>query len=106
MSDTKAAFAERTKRSLKDFLNRYIEDYGYKYIHKVLQFFTTLNSRRNSSIDMEPIPQRIPTLCRFFSVNLYENIRNLHSKLVIECESQSMTCLFAKVIGRSLHEKI
>ena len=47
MSDTKAAFAERTKRSLKDFLNRYMEHYGYKYIHKVLQFFTTLNSGRN-----------------------------------------------------------
>ena len=25
-----------------------------KYIHKVLQFITTLNSRRNSSIDMRP----------------------------------------------------
>ena len=31
-----------------------MEDYGYKYIHKLPQFITTLNSRRNSSIDMRP----------------------------------------------------
>ena len=54
MSETKAAFAERTKRSLKNILHRYMEDFGYKYIHKLPQFITTLNSRRNSSIDMRP----------------------------------------------------
>ena len=54
MSETKAAFAERTKRSLKKILYRYMEDYGYKYIHKLPQFITTLKSRRNSSIDMRP----------------------------------------------------
>ena len=94
MSETKAAFAERTIRSLKNILYRYMEDFGYKYIHKLPQFVTTLNSRTNSS-----------TLCLFFTVNLNENSRNLHSKLVTECESQSMTCLFAKVTSRSLHEK-
>ena len=31
-----------------------MEDFGNKYIHKLLQFFTTLSSRRNSSIDMRP----------------------------------------------------
>ena len=31
-----------------------MEDFGYKYIHKLPQFITTLNSRRNSSIDMGP----------------------------------------------------
>ena len=31
-----------------------MEDYGYNYIHKLPQFITTLNSRRNSSIDMRP----------------------------------------------------
>ena len=36
MSETKAAFAERTTRPLKNFLYRYREDYGYKYIHKPL----------------------------------------------------------------------
>ena len=54
MNETKAAFAERTIRSLKNILYRYMEDYRYKYIHKQPQFITTLNSRRNSSIDMRP----------------------------------------------------
>ena len=54
MSEIKAAFAERTIRSLKNILYRYMEDYGYKYIHRLPQFITTLNSRRNRSIDMRP----------------------------------------------------
>ena len=53
-SETKAAFAERTILSLKNILYHYMEDFGYKYIHKLPQFITTLNSRRNSSIDMRP----------------------------------------------------
>ena len=55
MSETKAAFAERTIRSLKNILYRYMEDNGYKYIHKLTQFVTTLNSRRNCSIDLIPM---------------------------------------------------
>ena len=31
-----------------------MEDFGYKYIHKLPQFITTLNSGRNRSIDMRP----------------------------------------------------
>ena len=54
MSETKAAFAECTIRSFKNILYRYMEDYGYKYLHKIPPFNTTLNSRRNSSIDMRP----------------------------------------------------
>ena len=54
MSETKAAFAERTIRSLKNILHQYMEDFGYEYIHKLPQFITTLNSRRNSSIDIRP----------------------------------------------------
>ena len=54
MSETKAAFAERTIRSLKKILYRYMEDNGYNYIHKLIQFLTTLNSRRNCSIDLIP----------------------------------------------------
>ena len=45
MSETKAAFAERTIRSLKNILYRSMEDNGYKYNHKLTQFGTTLNSR-------------------------------------------------------------
>ena len=54
MSETKAAFAERTIRSLKNILYRYMQDYGYKYIHKIPQFIATMNSRNNRSIDMKP----------------------------------------------------
>ena len=54
MSETKAAFAERTIRLFKNILYRYMEDYGYKYIHKLPQFIATLNCRRKSSIDMRP----------------------------------------------------
>ena len=54
MSETKAVFAERTIRSLKNILYRYMEDFGYKYIQKLPQFISTLNSRRNSSIDLRP----------------------------------------------------
>ena len=54
MSETKAAFAERTIRSLKNILYRYMEDNGDKYIHKLTQFVTTLSSRRNCSIDLIP----------------------------------------------------
>ena len=31
-----------------------MEDDGYKYIHKLTQFVTTLNSRRNCAIDLIP----------------------------------------------------
>ena len=54
MSETKAAFAERTIRSLKNVLYGYMADFGYKYKHKLPQFITNLNSRRNSLIDMRP----------------------------------------------------
>ena len=54
MSETKAAFAERTIQSLKNILYRYMEDIGYKCIHKLNHFVTTLKSRRNCSIDLIP----------------------------------------------------
>ena len=54
MSETKAGFVERTIRSLKNILYRYMEDNRYKCIHKLTQFDTTLNSRRNCSIDLIP----------------------------------------------------
>ena len=54
MSETKAAFAERRIRSLENILYRYMEDYGYKYIHELPQFIATMNSRNNRSIDMKP----------------------------------------------------
>ena len=73
MSETKAAFAERTTRSLKNILYRYMEEFGYKYIHKLPQFITTLNSRRNSSIDMKP---NILKNCDFMSIFYSEPLRD------------------------------
>ena len=54
MNETKAALAERTIRSLKNILYSYMEDYGYKFIHKSPQFIATMNSRNNRSTDMKP----------------------------------------------------
>ena len=72
MSETKAAFAERTIRSLKNILYRYMEDFGYKYTHKLPQFITTLNSRRNSSIDMRPNTVKN---CDFMSILYSKTLR-------------------------------
>ena len=72
MSETKAAFAERTIRSLKNILYRYMEDFGYKYIHKLPQFITTLNSGRNSSIDLRPNTVKN---CDFLSILYCEPLR-------------------------------
>ena len=65
MSETKVAFAERTIRSLKNILYRYMEDFGFKYIHEMRQFMNTSNSRRNSSIDMRPSTVK---KCNFMSI--------------------------------------
>ena len=46
MRETKAAFAGRTIRSLKNIQYRYLEDYGYRYILKLSQKSTTLNYRK------------------------------------------------------------
>ena len=45
MSETQAAFAERTLRSVKNTRYRYMEPYGCKYIHKLSQFVGTLLSK-------------------------------------------------------------
>ena len=66
MSATKAAFDERTIRSLKNILYRYMKVFGYKYIHKLPQFITTLNSRRKNSIDMRR-PSTVKN-CDFMSI--------------------------------------
>ena len=59
MSWSKAAFAERTKRSLKKKLYCYMEDNRYKYIHKLTLFVTTLNYRTYCSIDLIPKSAKI-----------------------------------------------
>ena len=52
MSETRAALAERTKRSLQNELYRHMEDNGYKYNLKKTHIIPTPNSRRNCSKDL------------------------------------------------------
>ena len=54
LSETKAAFAERTIRVLKLTLYRYMEYYAYEYIRKLFQFVIILNLRNNCLIDLIP----------------------------------------------------
>ena len=49
MSETRAALAERTLRSLKNMLYRYLEVYGNEYFHKLSQFVTTMSSSRKTA---------------------------------------------------------
>ena len=65
MSETKAAFAEGTIRSLKKILSHYMKENGYKYIHILTQFVTTLNFTRICSIDV--IPKNV-TISDFLSI--------------------------------------
>ena len=58
MSETKAVFAKRTIRSLKNILYRHMEDYGYKYNHKLPPFVATMNSRNNRSMKHETQPRQ------------------------------------------------
>ena len=72
MSEAKAAFAERTIRTLKNIFYRYMEGFRYKYIHKLPQFITNLNSRRNSSIDTRP---KTVKNCDFLSILYSRSLR-------------------------------
>ena len=81
MSEIKAAFAERTIRSLKNILYCYMEDNGYKYIHKVTQIVTTLNSRRNRSIDLIPKNVKNSDFFPFCTANHYENLEKPQFKI-------------------------
>ena len=105
MSETKAAFAERTIRSLKNILYRYMEDFGYKYIQKLPQFMATLNSRRNSSIDMRPNTVKN---CDFMSILYSKPLREFKKptfKIGDRVRISKYDLPFAKVISHSLHEK-
>ena len=49
-----------------------MENFGCKYVHKLPQFITTLNSRRNSSIDMRPNTVKN---CDFMSILYSKSLR-------------------------------
>ena len=81
LSETKAVFAKRKIRSLKNILYRYMEDYGHKYIHKLSQFVTTLHCRKICTVDLRSKISSIPTFCRFFAASHYENLKKLKYKI-------------------------
>ena len=105
MSETKAAFAERTIRSLKNILYRHMEDNGYKYVHKLTQFVTTLNSGRNCSIDLIPKNVKNSDFCSFCTAGHYKNLENPSLKLETEFASRSMTHPSGRGISHSLQKK-
>ena len=80
MSETKAAFAERTIRSLEKTPYRYMEDNGYQYIQKLSQFITTLNSRKSCSKDLLPKISWIPIFCPLSTGSQYEIIEKTKFK--------------------------
>ena len=103
MSETKAAYAERAILSIKSFLHRYLEDYGYKYVHKLPQFGTTSNSRKKNSIELNFFSNDSKiVLCPFCTANLYEITGNQNIKLLIELASQSMNCHSERVTSPNL----
>ena len=59
MSENRAAIADCTLPCLKSIFYRYMEDNGLKYFHKLIQFATTLNSRRTCSIDLIPKKEKV-----------------------------------------------
>ena len=56
-----------------------MEDCGYKYVHKLPQFKTSLNSRRNISIDMRPNTVKNCDPSAKASEKFYFSVRNFHS---------------------------
>ena len=105
LSETKAAFAEPTIRSLKNILYCYMEDNGYRCIHKLTQFVTTLKSRRICPTDL--IPKNVENsdfLLILYSKPLRE-LGNPCLKVETEFGSRKITYPSGRLISRSLQKK-
>ena len=105
MGDTKDAFAERTIRSLKKLLYRYMEDYSYKYIHKMTPFAALLNFIGNCSIDLIPKSVKDSNFLSILYSNHYENLKDPSLKLETDFASQSITYPSGTVTGQTLQRK-
>ena len=46
VGETKIEVSIHTKRDVKNYFHFYVVDFGYKYIYKLIQFCSTINSRR------------------------------------------------------------
>ena len=105
MSETNAAFAEGTKRSMKNILYHYMEDNGYMYFYKLTKFVKTLISWRNYSTDLIPKIIKISEFLFICTANHYERLGNPSLKLETELASQSMTYPSGWVKSHSLKKK-
>ena len=54
MSETKAGFAEKEIQSSKHLIHCFIKDNGEKLVPTLQQFVSTLNCRKNLSIEKSP----------------------------------------------------
>ena len=100
ISENKVAFAERTVRSLKNLLYRYMGDYEYNYLHKLTKLATTLKFRKK--IDQKVWYQRwwkISGLCPFRAASHYENKENPRKQWEIEFASPN----FQEVLWATVH---
>ena len=102
MGETKVAIAERTIRSLKVDLYRYVEDHGYKYVHQLSLIVTSLKSRKKCIVDVIPKNVNISDICPFCTASHYENLENSNSRSEKEFASRCMTHLSSWVIGYKL----
>ena len=75
MSETKTSFAERTLRSLKYTLYRYMKDHGYKYIHKMTHIVATLIYKRNCSIVLKSNSAKNPYFLSFLDSKSLRDFR-------------------------------
>ena len=105
MSETKAALAERTKRPLENLLYRYMEDNGSKYIDKLTQFVTTLNSRRKCSIDLIPKNVKFSGFLSILYGKPLREFRKRKFKLERKFASRNMTYPSGRVRSHSLHKR-
>ena len=104
MSETKAAFAERTIRSLKKILYRYMEFHGYNYIQKLSQLVHTLISREICSIGL--ISKKVKKSDIFFITTSHqENFENHSLVLETDSSSRSKTHPSKKAISHGLRNK-
>ena len=105
MSETKSAFAERTVRSLKNILYRYMEDYRYKYIQKTPHFIVPLNSRNNRGIELKPNHVNNSDFMSILFSKPLRIYKNPKLDLEIRFSSLSMIYPSGKVIHHNLPKK-
>ena len=89
-------------RFLMNILYRYMEDYGYKYTHKMSHFVTTLNSRKNCSVDLMPKNVKKSEFCPFCTARHYEKKENPSLQLETKFASRSKTYPPGRVLNHNL----